>query len=183
MPSEQLIILLVILGLVAVGYALRVVIAITTHRLALVMRPEFRQISPGEAWYGLIPVIGFIFILYTARQLAISLQKQFEAIGEQHGDDVHEIPPFRTKFIRYLVYAWLIFILLIIGVNSHPLMGPVFLVMQFFGIPLVLMSYCLIKIGGYKRRLEQHFSDTSLSQDERDFDEDIPPRQEESPPQ
>ncbi|WP_020470831.1 hypothetical protein [Zavarzinella formosa] len=167
-------------GFFLVGYGLWIMIAITMYRTALVIRPEHRQIRPGEVWYSLIPGMGIIFAIWAIHQLAISLCEQFNAIGERSNDEAYGMRGYQHD--NLLRVGCVICILAILTGNNHLLLTTAIFALQSV-VPFVVLIGYWRRIGNFKRRLEQHFSGTSLSQDERDFDEDISPRQEESSPQ
>ena len=79
MDDEILIIVLIISILVVV--VVQLLYLMTLNRTIQAIRPEFRQIEPGQAWLGFIPVFQLIWPFIINPKVAASIKADLEDRG------------------------------------------------------------------------------------------------------
>jgi len=79
MDDEVLIIAVIILLLIVV--VVQLLYLMTLNRTLQAVRPEFRQIEPGQAWLGFIPVFQLIWPFIINPKVAASVKADLEDRG------------------------------------------------------------------------------------------------------
>ncbi|WP_020469788.1 hypothetical protein [Zavarzinella formosa] len=170
--------------LLALPFAVALAVVIAYFLIAIsstlkLVSPEHRQLPPSFVWLCLIPGIGSFMAVWMVYEVASSLRKQFESLGDHQPGNSYGLACGRVWAFGLAMMTFLPLIAFI------PEFAPMInwalkayvLSLQIFGVlGLALWIAYWAQIIEYKGRLENHTVSgrlNSLSQEELDFGDDI----------
>jgi hypothetical protein len=89
-------------GLIVIGYVIRIFFLLTLSKCLKEIAPKNRQMEPGQVWLALIPIFDVIWIIIIAIRLADSLKDEYEDRGLTGDGDFG-----KTLGIVYIVSAFI----------------------------------------------------------------------------
>ncbi len=160
-----------ILGVVcvalAIGLAIQIFYCLTLSKALKQVRPENREMEPGQVWLVLIPFFNLYWIFVIAAKVPASLRREFRERGMgERGDD------YAAGIGKWYAICTIVSIIPIVNYIASP-------------AALILWIIFWVKMAGYSKQLRDGVDDdyddrprkrSRDDDDDRDDDEDDRPR-------
>lgn len=174
MTSAQIFIVVVSIPVVA-GYASFSLLLLTVYRVLRLIRPEHRGVAPAAVWGCLVPLVGSAYAVWLVWATARGLRRQFIALGQHRpGASYGMTGGAMWAGGSLLVTAGVLVLCLpTAGLNDFGAMTIILGLMALGAVSIIGFAWHWGVMEVCRWRLEQHFP-SAATQDELDFDDDLP---------